>query len=74
MEYYCHYCHDWFDTETCQSHFEGVHGQENVTFENLCKRLESLGGISTRDEVKEEEERSKKKSEFFETNNFRHIL
>ena len=72
MEYFCHYCKDWFDTNYCKSHFESVHGQSDVTFEKLQKRMSVLGGLDTRDEklvAEDEEERP-----VFVTNNFRHQM
>lgn len=72
MQYYCHYCHDWYDTVYCQSHFDSVHGQKNVTFEALQKRLACLGGVDTREE--EEQVPDADQAPVFVTNNFRHTL
>ena len=30
MEYYCHYCHDWFEDAYCEAHFESVHSQKEA--------------------------------------------
>ena len=87
-EYFCHYCRDWFDSAYSKSHFESVHGQLDVTFEALKKRMDALGGLVTR-EVKEgpapeEEEKPKQKNWLFKdenddnnvfvTNNFQHRM
>lgn len=72
MEYLCHYCHDWYDTAYCKSHFESVHGQNDVTFEKLQKRMAFLGGLETRDE--KEAELAEEERPVFVTNNFRHVL
>jgi len=88
MELFCHYCHDWLEVEQCQPHFESVHGQSNVTFENLKKRMEVLGGLTTRETPTEtvlDEEQPKPKNWLFRdkddstggvfvTNNFRHRM
>lgn len=70
MEFWCHYCLDWYETTYCQSHFQNSHGQENVTVERLQARMECLGGLDLRDETKlvEEEEKHPR----FVTNNFSH--
>lgn len=86
MEYYCHYCHDWFDPAYCQSHFESVHGQKDVTFEKLKTRMETFGGLETREPVVEEESTPQPKNWLFRdkddniengmfiTSNFQHPL
>jgi hypothetical protein len=88
MEYFCHYCREWYDTVYCQGHFESVHGQKNVTFDKLRERLACLGGLTTRDEeptVTPPEApnargrdawllRDKADSKVFVTNNFHHNL
>lgn len=88
IEYFCHYCRDWFDSTYSQSHFETVHGQLNMTFDALKKRMDGLGGLVMR-ELKEgspteEEEKPKPKNwlfkddkddeKIFVTNNFQHNM
>jgi hypothetical protein len=72
MEYFCDYCHEWYDVLYCETHFQSAHGQEGVTFERLQARRANIGGVDTRDEREAalaEEERPP-----FVTNNFRHTL
>ena len=71
MEYYCHYCHDWLDSLYCLMHFESVHGQKDVTFEKLKKRMETFGGLETREEPPTvvEEETPKPKNWMFRDKN-----
>lgn len=70
MEFYCHYCRDWYGVESCQMHFESIHGQQNVTFDALKDRLAFLGGLDVRDETSIPDE----KRPVFVTNNFRHVV
>jgi len=86
MEYWCHMCMEWEDAAYCESHFEFAHGQKKVTFEELQKRLGSIGGLNTRESVIDDkpEEEPKPKSWMWRddkdpngmlvTNNFRHTL
>lgn len=74
MEYYCQYCRDYFEFDTCEAHFESSHGQSNVTIEKLKTRLECLGAWMTRDPEEIKEENKDKKPTYFVTNNFRHLI
>jgi hypothetical protein len=73
MEFFCHYCHDWFETTSCAAHFESDHAQSDVTFEKLKKRWALVGGLETRDES-EADLSSEEDRPVFVTNNFRHVL
>jgi len=64
---------EWYDPAYCESHFESIHGQKGVTFENLKERLSHLGGLSTREEAPVEDF-EKDERRVFVTNNFRHYL
>lgn len=87
MEFFCHYCHDWYESEYCQSHFENVHNQKDVTFEKLKTRMEAtMGGLSTREAPAPETETSPQSKNWlfrekgdegdgtFVTNNFKHQM
>jgi len=74
MEYFCHYCREWYDTVYCQTHFESCHGQKDVTFEKLQERLSCLGGLSVRDEQQVREANKEENQKIFLTNNFQHVL
>ena len=89
MEYFCHYCHDWMDSAYCESHFDTVHDQKNVTFEGLKNRMAVLGGLLTRVEPQPTEEPTEEpkrknwmfadeddgtKNGIFVTNNFQHKM
>lgn len=88
MDYYCHYCDDWLDSNYCESHFDNIHAQKGVTFEALKRRMEVLGGLNTREvqpEPKEPVQEKRKnwmfqdedpniKNGVFITNNFSHQL
>ena len=72
MEFYCHYCHDWYDTASCGSHFMSAHGQNNITFDRLKKRWALVGGLETREE--KEADLPDEDRPVFVTNNFQHNL
>ena len=89
MEYFCHYCHDWLESAYCESHFDSVHNQKDVTFEKLKERMSVLGGLDTREEPKEStndaetpqkrknwlfRDKSDNNNGVFITNNFKHDL
>ena len=88
MEYLCHYCKDFFDATYCESHFEGIHNQQGITFEKLKERMDVLGGLITREEPESSEppKTPKIKNWLFKdkndptnngvliTNNFRHDM
>jgi hypothetical protein len=87
MEYFCHYCHDWFETIYCESHFDNTHNQKGVTFEKLRDRMAVLGGLDVREEPKstESDAPEKQKNWLFRdeddlqngvlvTNNFQHQM
>jgi hypothetical protein len=87
MEYFCHYCHDWFETTYCESHFDSIHNQKGVTFGKLKDRMSVLGGLETREEPKAVDETAepKRKNWLFAddeqlqngvlvTNNFQHDM
>jgi hypothetical protein len=87
MEYFCHYCHDWFETVYCESHFDNVHNQKGVTFEKLKTRMSALGGLDTREDPKPVDETTEPKRKnwlfaeddsapngVFVTNNFQHNM
>jgi len=69
MEYYCHTCQEWLDSAYCESHFDGVHGQKDMTFEHLQTRYEQVGAFMTRPTPSDEATDEKK---IFLTNNFQH--
>jgi hypothetical protein len=60
-EYWCHYCHEWMDSDYCEGHFESTHVQKGVTFEALKERMAWLGGLETREAPPELDESAPKK-------------
>jgi hypothetical protein len=87
MEYFCHYCKEWFETTNCESHYDSTHNQKGVTFEKLKGRMAALGGLDTREDPKPTDETAEAprknwlyKDEdncpngVFVTNNFQHNM
>jgi hypothetical protein len=87
MEFYCHYCHDWYETTQSESHFDSIHNQKGVTFKKLQERMAVLGGLMTREEPKPTDETAEAPRKnwlykddddcpngIFVTNNFQHNM